>query len=57
MMRQIVALALVASVVLGLSACAKKPRAQGSFSASECKSICDKNGCNTRCISADGSFK
>lgn len=56
-MRQIVALALVASVVLGLSACAKKSRAQGSFSASECKSICDKNGCNTRCISADGSFK
>lgn len=57
MKRLIMLVAIVASVVLGFSACAKKSRAQGSFSATECKSVCDKSGCNTRCISADGSFK
>lgn len=56
-MKNYIMLIIMASVVLGFSACAKKPRPQGSFSATECKSVCDKSGCNTRCISADGSFK
>lgn len=41
----------------GLSACAKKPQVQGSFKATECKTICNNNECKTRCLSADGSFK
>lgn len=49
--------AVVCGVLLGLSACVKKVRPQGSFTATECKSVCEKNECKTRCISADGSFK
>ncbi|MBR2495568.1 hypothetical protein [Helicobacter sp.] len=56
-MKSLVILTILASVGLGLSACAQKPRSQGSFSATECKSVCDKSRCNTRCISADGIFK
>lgn len=41
----------------GLSACAKKSHMQGSFKATECKTICNNSECKTRCLSADGSFK
>lgn len=49
----------VLSILLafGLGACSSKPKAQGSFQALECKTICEKNECSTRCLSADGSFK
>ncbi|SQB99286.1 Uncharacterised protein [Helicobacter fennelliae] len=46
---------IISSLFLG--GCYKKPKAQGSFRATECKTICDSNQCQTKCLSADGTFK
>lgn len=53
----LVSIIMALSAGVGLSACAKKSRVQGSFKATECKTICNNNECKTRCLSADGSFK
>ncbi|OBV29718.1 hypothetical protein BKN38_06400 [Helicobacter sp. CLO-3] len=48
---------LAFALASSFTACAKKPKPQGSFQASECKTVCDKNECKTRCINIDGSYK
>ncbi len=50
-------IACMIGVLVVMSACSHKPKAQGNFKSVECKTICEKNECQTKCLSADGTFK